>query len=93
MDGGVEIQAVEIAARTRAASAAIDDNKPAKLAAVPSQGKHSSREEQPVFRCFPDKTEWSRPSYAGDIKFARERGWSWRCTMWRRHILYMRNDQ
>eukprot|EP00959_Pyramimonas_sp_CCMP1952_P398173 8342337-Pyramimonas_sp.AAC.1 len=93
MEGGVEIHAEEIAARKRAASAAIDDNKSAQRAAVSSRGKCSPREERPVFRCFPDKTEWSRPSYAGDIMFVRKRGWSWRFMMWRHHILHMRNDQ
>eukprot|EP00959_Pyramimonas_sp_CCMP1952_P339675 7113818-Pyramimonas_sp.AAC.1 len=73
MEGGVEIHAEEIAARKRAASAATDDNKPAKRTAVSAQGKHSPREERPICRCFPDKTEWPRPSYAGNIKFARKR--------------------
>eukprot|EP00959_Pyramimonas_sp_CCMP1952_P284028 5936930-Pyramimonas_sp.AAC.1 len=71
MEGGVEIHEEEIAARRRAASAAIDDDKPAKRTAVSSQGIYSPGEERPIFRCSPGNTEWSRPSYAGDMKFAR----------------------
>eukprot|EP00959_Pyramimonas_sp_CCMP1952_P106874 2234097-Pyramimonas_sp.AAC.1 len=74
MEGRIEIHAQEIAARKRAASAAIDDNKPAKRTAVSSQGEYCPREERPISRCFPDKTEWSRPSYAGNIRFARNKG-------------------
>eukprot|EP00959_Pyramimonas_sp_CCMP1952_P082787 1730355-Pyramimonas_sp.AAC.1 len=57
MEGCVEIRAEEIAARKRAASAAIDDNKSANNTAASSRGKHRPREEQPVFGCFLDKTE------------------------------------
>eukprot|EP00959_Pyramimonas_sp_CCMP1952_P386471 8099465-Pyramimonas_sp.AAC.1 len=87
MDAGVEIHAEEIAARKRAADAAIDDNKPAKRTAISSQGEYNTREEKSIFRCFPDKRDWSRPNYAGAIKFMRRRGWSWHFTMWRNNIL------
>eukprot|EP00959_Pyramimonas_sp_CCMP1952_P257903 5389806-Pyramimonas_sp.AAC.1 len=91
MEAGVEIHAEEIAARKRAADAAINDNKPAKRTAISSQGDYNSREEKSIFCCFPDKREWSRPNYnAGAIKFVRKRGWSWRFTMWRHNMLYRR---
>eukprot|EP00959_Pyramimonas_sp_CCMP1952_P120233 2514138-Pyramimonas_sp.AAC.1 len=93
MEAGVEIHAEEIAARKRAADAAISDNKPVKRTAISSQGDYNSREEKAIFRCFSDKREWSRPNHAGAIKFVRKRGWSWRFTMWRRNILYIRGDQ
>eukprot|EP00959_Pyramimonas_sp_CCMP1952_P054896 1147405-Pyramimonas_sp.AAC.1 len=67
MEAGVEIHAEEIAARKRAAAAAIDENKPAKRTAISSQGEHNAREEKSIFRCFPDKREWSRPNYARAI--------------------------
>eukprot|EP00959_Pyramimonas_sp_CCMP1952_P465249 9487977-Pyramimonas_sp.AAC.2 len=93
MEASADIHAEEIAARKRAADAAINDSKPAKRAAISSQGGYNSREEKSIFRCFPDKREWSRPDYAGTIKFARKRGWSWRFTMWRNNILHRRGDQ
>eukprot|EP00959_Pyramimonas_sp_CCMP1952_P328178 6870895-Pyramimonas_sp.AAC.1 len=93
MEAGVETHAEEIAARKRAGSADINDNRPAKGTAISSQGKYSPREERPICGCFPNKTEWSRLSYAANIKFARKRGWSWRFTRCRHDILDIRGDR
>eukprot|EP00959_Pyramimonas_sp_CCMP1952_P032341 678885-Pyramimonas_sp.AAC.1 len=88
MEAGVDIHAEEVAARKRAADAAADDDLRAKRAAISSQENYNSREERPIFRCFPNKKEWSRPKNAEN-----QRGWGWRFTMWRHDISYTRDDQ
>eukprot|EP00959_Pyramimonas_sp_CCMP1952_P059540 1243722-Pyramimonas_sp.AAC.1 len=94
MEAGVEIRGEEIVARKTAAETAIQDSQPAKKAATSGPGDIDSTKERPTFRCLPDKKrEWSRLEHTGTAKFAPKKGWSWRYTMWRHDILYMRNDE